>query len=113
MKPSTIALLLALLPLPAAAHGQALLFAISQLGLYVAIVALAPILSAKGDRLWNFLATLIGYPVVFFLVPAATYSLFQDSRVADKAWEIVMYVVWVCVCVALVGVRVYRSRFAA
>ena len=47
MYPSTIALVFALSPLPAAAHGAALLFAISQFGVYVAIVALALILCAK------------------------------------------------------------------
>jgi hypothetical protein len=98
------------MPLPAVAHGDALAFAMVQLGLYAALLVLTPILCAKGDRLGGFLITLMGYPAVLYVVGMLTCRLFDGSPDADNVWGLVMYAVSVGWVVGLVRVRVWRRK---
>jgi hypothetical protein len=73
------------------------------------------LLCTKGDRFGGFLITLMGYPIVLYVVGYVvgllTDRLFDGGPDADNEWwGFVMYALWIGWVTGLVRVRVWRGK---
>ena len=102
-----------IIPLPAFAHGDALIFMGTQMMLYFALLLLTLFLAVSGKRLLSFVVVLFAYPAVFMLVGVAGYQLFPSATHADEAWAYVMYGVWGLSLLALIQIHIKHKAIKA